>query len=623
MTTFSRNLMDQLSHARVAPGPARPRILFGPEDVPEIRSRARADARVVDAFAARAERACVHEGLFGPKPDIPYFCLSPLRELSDAALVLEDERYAMRALEGVEVMFRSSPEEWVARPHRPMRCDHAMLNVASAIGITLDLCAEFWPADAIRSVSERIEDYTVARFLETWRKQDAHWASPTYHWNWKIMCCGEMGTAALACAEAIGEMEAVMEAAAAGCLDILDAVPAEGDWPEGPGYWLGTLAHGIKFGLGLRRATAGRIDLLDHPALRVTGDYIVHLTEPDNRIYNFNDNGIGLGAALDNLSLLAARHRRGDWARTARAGSEVSLERLAWDDAGLKDEPPPDTARSFPATGVVLMRSGWDAQATFVGMKSSCSDVGHSQLDANSFVVTARGERMLVDEGIWPYGHLLGFFDTAGGRRWNFDANGTVGHNTLLVDHEGQRFGREFPGRIVRFQPGEVLDVATADGAAAYGGRLTKYLRTLAFVKPDLLLVYDQVEADRPRIIEWLFHHRAEVTGDERMTVFRRNGVTLSLGRVMPVEAECWRVSDVARTSSYTNSNTLQRERPSVQYRGIGPFHPCREIEALWGIYVGAPEAMPRVTAREEGARLRVDVSPAGGKALTLDLRRN
>ena len=30
-----------------------------------------------------------------------------------------------------------------------------MLNVASAIGLTMDLCSEFWPADAVASISRR------------------------------------------------------------------------------------------------------------------------------------------------------------------------------------------------------------------------------------------------------------------------------------------------------------------------------------------------------------------------------------------------------------------------------------------------------------------------------------
>ena len=620
MKPFSEDLLAKLANATVAPSETRPRVLLGADEVDGVRERAKGIPGFVDKLAEAAREASASEDLFAADPELPYFCQTPLRALANAAFILEDEAFAARALEGVEVMFSFPPEEWVARPHRPMRCDHAMLNVASAIGISTDLCVSLWPADAVASISERINAYTVARFLETWEKQDAHWSSPGYHWNWKIMCCGEMGTAAIACAEAISDLDAVLRAALEGCLDILDFVPPEGDWAEGPGYWLGTLGHGVKFGVGLRRATEGAVDLFEHPALRKTGDYIVHVTEPDGQVYNFNDNGIALGPSLDYLLLLARLRRRGDWARTARASDHATVERLIWDDPTLADAIPEETSGSYPTTGVVTMRSGWDDQATFVGLKSGSSAVGHSQLDANSFVVSSRGERLLIDEGIWPYGHDLGFFDSGGGKRWNFDGNGTIGHNTLMVDGEGQRYGDEYPGRIVSFDGGDDVDVAVGDATAAYGGRLKRYLRTLAFLKPDVLLVYDRVSSEEPRLFEWLFHHRADVSGDERLTRFTRNGVTLSLSRVIPEHMECWRMSDVRRTSTYTESNQFRPKRVSVEYRSYGPFHPCREIEVLWAIHVGDASDRPEVEASvgDGAATVRVAFRNGNERIVTL-----
>jgi hypothetical protein len=210
-----------------------------------------------------------------------------------------------------------------------------------------------------------------------------------------------------------------------------------------------------------------------------------------------------------------------------------------------------------------------------VGLKSANSDVGHSQLDANSFVISTQGERLLIDEGIWPYGHKLGFFDYASGQRFNFDANGTIGHNTLMVDGKGQVHGAEYSGKIHAFTAGDEVDIAVGDATLAYGGKLEKYLRTLAFVKPDVLLVYDQVSADKPRLLEWLFHHRASVDGDEKETRLEQNGVELTLTRLIPEEAECWRVSDVKRTSAYTESNGFIHHRVGVEYRSFGPFHEC------------------------------------------------
>ena len=60
--------------------------------------------------------------------------------------------------------------------------------------------------------------------------------------------------------------------------------------------------------------------------------------------------------------LLARLRRRGDWARTARASDHATVERLIWDDRSLADAIPEETSGSYPTTGVVTMRSGWDDQ---------------------------------------------------------------------------------------------------------------------------------------------------------------------------------------------------------------------------------------------------------------------
>jgi hypothetical protein len=614
MTAFSDGLMHQLRGATVTLSPDRPRILLGPDEVASARLRAKRIPGFVDRVLAQAQSASQDALLFGTDPEIPYLTRGPLHTLASAAVILEDERFAARALEGLEVWFSFPADDWIARPHRPMRCDHAMLNVAATAGIALDLCASFWSAETVTSISERISDTVVARFLETWAAGEAHWTRPDYHWNWKIMCGGEMGLAALACGESIPQLSEVLAVSMEAVLDILDHVPPEGDWAEGAGYWLVTLGFGLRFGLALKRATQGAVDLFAHPALKKTGDYIVHLTEPDEGVFDFGDNAPDLGAGLDYLSLLASMHRRGDWARVARAGDHVTLERLVWDDERVPSAlpPPEETARLFSSTGLVTMRSAWRADAMYVGFKSGSSVVGHSHLDANTFVVSAKGQRLLVDEGLWPYAHFLGFFD-CGGPRYDFDANGTIAHNTLLVDGQGQSYGKACAGRIVSLATGEI-DVAVGDASAAYAGMLSTYFRTLVFVKPDLLLAYDQVSADRPRLFEWLFHHRAEMSGDERLTHFAQEGVTWSLQRVLPETVECWRMSDVKRTSVYTNSNTLQPERVSIAYRSFGPFHLCESQTVLWAIYAGDSPDPPTVRAVEHHTRVEVEIAYSDGR---------
>lgn len=97
------------------------------------------------------------------------------------------------------------------------------------------------------------------------------------------------------------------------------------------------------------------------------------------------------------------------------------------------------------------MKSSWDNDSSFIGFKSGFTAVPHSHLDINSFVFYAYGRRLLKDLGSWPYtpDKGLGFFDVSD-RRWNYEANSTLGHNTLLVNGQGQKYGEENYGLIIK-----------------------------------------------------------------------------------------------------------------------------------------------------------------------------
>ena len=615
----SHDLLSALDGADLALGAPRPRLLLGPGDVAGARERARSLPGYADRLAAAGAAAAQDERVFGPDPEPPYYVQQAYRDLAAAAFLLEDESMAARLLEAIELAFAFPclphlEHQWCCRPHIRMRCDHGMVNVSAAIGIAVDLCASFWSDDVVAGISERLQQVVLPPYMETWEKQDLHWALPNFHGNWKIMCCGEGGLTIMACREAIPDLRAAARASLEGVLDILDCVPPEGDWPEGVGYWCGTLGLGLRFGLALHRATGGAVDLFAHPALQDTGDFAVHLTEPDGRYYDLGDNLSEPGAESDYILLLANRLGRGDWARAARAVDRPSTDRVLWDDEALPGSMPDENAKSFPHTGVATMRSAWHPEATFVGLKSGPSAVGHAQLDANSFVLSARGRRLLIDEGKWPYAHHLGFFDeTEGGQRWNFDANGTQGHNTLLVDGEGQEFGPEYSGRIVDFcGDGEVPTVA-GEAAETYPGRLKTFRRELAFMPPDVLLIHDRVVAEVPRQLEWLFHHRAEVSGDGQTSRFEDDGVVFWLQRLLPAQVDTWRVSDIVRTSWYEDTNTTAMVSPQIRHRSFGPLHPVEEMEVVW--LVAVADALPQAELVEEAAQLRVMVAlPDGGR---------
>ena len=67
-----------------------------------------------------------------------------LKPLATSALVLEEERSAMWALEAIKSYFSFPTRRWAPPERRDMRSHHAIPNSAALVGMTLDLCAGLW-----------------------------------------------------------------------------------------------------------------------------------------------------------------------------------------------------------------------------------------------------------------------------------------------------------------------------------------------------------------------------------------------------------------------------------------------------------------------------------------------
>ena len=188
---------------------------------------------------------------------------------------------------------------------------------------------------------------------------------------------------------------------------------------------------------------------------------------------------------------------------------------LLWFEPALLAEPPSSlpTLRHFDDLGLVSARSDWSGDESLVVFKCgpclghqavqafSCDPGGgHVHPDANHFVLFGAGEWLVRDDG--------------------YSAKWTGQHNTLLVDDRGQLgegskwFGADEAmavkarTKIVRAASTPDLDQMTGEASEAYPRDLglRRYLRHLLFLKPDVLLVCDEVVTDKPRRLELRFH---------------------------------------------------------------------------------------------------------------------
>jgi len=587
MSGMQKNAIRKIIEGfRFAPSADRPHLLFGGREAVGIRERAHA----MEGLLERVQERC--RGLLEEPPDVVDVRVasafsSEAQTMAEGFFLTGQEAYAEWAQRRVSALL--AQRDWMAPVHRDgcVLCDHVMTNVAAQIALTHDLLGEAYTESDGAEVAEGLRRHVLLPFLGAMRQRREWWSKQDCGSNWKIMCCGEAGFAICGYVERWAEAREALALAAQGVIEVLDMVPAEGDWPEGVGYWFATLWMGLRFATALRRLTDGRVDLYQHPALEVTGDYATMLATPGGRVYNFNDNEptLAQGAAAG-LLMLAAEKKRGDWMYVARNFAADAVTYLAFDDPSMPGEKPSRAVGHFPRTGVATFRSGWAPGDTFVGFKCGPSDVGHSHLDAASFVLESGGQPLIWEEGTWPYAHFLGFFDNSK-LRWNWDNMSTVGHNTLLVDGKGQNYGPQYAGRIVKVESGPGWDMVVGDAGRAYPGLLRKFVRTLCFLKPDGLVVRDVIECEGERHLEWLMHFCGEVRSEGMISVVKNGEATLTVVPLLPDREFGWRISDVVRTSHYKSSGTGKEETVCIRYRSFSPFRAADSFEFLMGLRVG------------------------------------
>jgi hypothetical protein len=299
----------------------------------------------------------------------------------------------------------------------------------------------------------------------------------------------------------------------------------------------------------LARDLFGR-DETERPWLRHFADYLLHGLLPrrtaEEWAMTFGDSprrGWNSNAHL--LFTLAGLYQdgRAQWmARQTLAlrergiGSRGFMTLLGF-DAHLAPEDPerlPRFAR-FPEIEQVMMRSSWtDPDATLVGFKcgpfmgrtlskSARHDfgTGHQDADSGSFQLFSHGAFLAIDplytgrERTEDHSTLL------------FKGHGQLGEQNAFGSMEALRFGHR--PVIVRAETEPRYDLVTGDVASAYHPALgvTRFLRHLLFVKPDVLIVADELSLREEGVVHDYRPEALETSGGLRHAA---NGYVVGTG---------------------------------------------------------------------------------------------
>jgi hypothetical protein len=128
----------------------------------------------------------------------------------------------------------------------------------------------------------------------------------------------------------------------------------------------------------------------------------------------------------------------------------------------------------------------------------------HQHADQNSFVINAGGKRLAIESGYydgWKTPHWWNWLKhTRAKNAVTYDG----GKGQIFLEQMGYK--RTGYGRITRFDSAPGYDIAAGDATHAYDGELTRALRTLVYLRPNLLLVHDRLASRTPRRWEWNIH---------------------------------------------------------------------------------------------------------------------
>jgi hypothetical protein len=339
----------------------------------------------------------------------------------------------------------------------------------------------------------------------------------------------------------------------------------------------------------------GGVDLLSTtPFVRNYPDFLIYSSLGSNAwsrtstFMQFGDNNGSHWYGPDvHLRLTAARFKNphAQYLATQTAQAQINADSSAfllpfWHDPSLVPKPldPLPTAHHFQDKDIAILRSGWGASATVFGFKSGPNSGhhaaqnyrhniagGHMHPDAGHILLHAHGDWLLVDDG--------------------YPKKMTAYQNSILVDNTGQtgesgdwfedlqiRMGKP-EARILTFRANPSHDIVIGDLAPAYDNKhkLTRLLRHILYLKPDVWVIVDEAQAANPTTFQLRFHAPAPF---------------------VQLPAGAWRITRP------TGSLTLDALSPTPitvhgfvdQIKGLNTVHSDHNLDAL-GIANQAPQA--------------------------------
>jgi hypothetical protein len=338
----------------------------------------------------------------------------------------------------------------------------------------------------------------------------------------------------------------------------------DGGWIEGVSYFRMNMETMIDIPLFIKKYTD--FDFFNaHPWYQGQVEWMLYHIPPGSVADGFADNteevdspGTEYVAFALELAKLTGNERASWYARECQRHEDVDLSdksTLRWIRlAKTNDLPIPEPpqaielpmAVAFRDIGMVAMHShpGDVSQNLMVAMRSSpFGSYGHMLSDQNVFNILYGGKKLFYRTGYkvtMKDPHRTGWYQN------------TKSQNGILVNGNGQPYSTEAFGWIARFMQGDDLAYAKGDASNAYKSKETredykvkKNLRHLILLKPDVVVIYDELAASEEVKWSWLIHSLDNMALDESSGSFYTSLDNVKgIGRLWTSQPVAWQLTD-------------------------------------------------------------------------------
>lgn len=403
----------------------------------------------------------------------------------------------------------------------------------------------------------------------------------------------------------------------------------DGAFANGSAYGLWYTGQFLPHWYVLRWATG--IDLAQKAWVRNHADFLAYFNPPGTPARLFGD-----GHEQAMLKEQSARFGKGysyfapsplmRWYASQLSGeAAIRMEYLLAPPADFSGPQPfpkgAPNALLLPSTGWVAMHSALeDKDRVSVYFKSSPPPYGafnHQHADQNGFVINAGGQRLAIESG---------YYDGWKTRHWWNWLHQTRAKNAITYDggkgqvfFEATDYKKMGYGRITKFSSSPQYDVTTGDATQAYDGALKQALRSLVYLRPNLLVVHDKLASGTPRRWEWNIHALQKISAlSDKKIKIENAGQTLCVEMLAApplrfAQTDEWSAPEPLKGDGKMISGAEPRAG-EAQWHGRFSSEPLADAEFIALLDVGCKGAQASATRDDSGAwSVRV-----GGKIVTI-----